>query len=61
MYEQNATLSLQSLHNTNNHLLLCELRSKLNTVNQRLKEHHMQSLKTRDDGAIGLRVVMSGA
>ena len=53
MYEQNAAFSQQLLHTTDNHVLLCEMRTKLGTIKQQLKEHHAQFLVTRDDISIG--------
>ena len=40
MHEQNVAFSLQILHNSDNHLLLCELRTKIALQTMRLKEHH---------------------
>ena len=53
MYEQNAAFSLQLLQTTDNRVLLCEIRTRLGNLNQRIKEHHAQFLVTKDDIAIG--------
>jgi len=53
MYEQNAAFAQQLLHTTDNHTQLCEIRTKLGTIKQQLKEHHTRFLETRDDISIG--------
>jgi hypothetical protein len=53
MYEQNAAFSLQLLQTTDNRVLLCEIRTRLGILNQRIKEHHAQFFVIRDDIAIG--------
>ena len=44
MHEQNVAFSLQILHNSDNHLLLCELRTKIALQTMRLKEHHQNAI-----------------
>ena len=44
MHEQNVAFSLQILHNSDNHLLLCELRTKIAIQTMRLKEHHQMAI-----------------
>ena len=44
MHEQNVAFSLQILHNSDNHLLLCELRTRITVLSQRCREHHSISI-----------------
>lgn len=55
LHKQNLLLSETILHNNDNHLLLCELRTRLMVQSQRLRDHHECVLHRMDRFSPSLR------